>query len=232
MHEVWTQRPIRKRDQLLDGRNFCVMLAAGVFVLGVSLIIWSKSVMLGSSGAGWGSGAVTIVREDKGGLQVDMSLPPSLPMTGKVRFAESYLSATGPRFFGDLMEEWRIDWMYQPESPSGTLSEKEQAQAIAAARAFRFAQESRRLHYAPEFLDLLKSGDSFKKSLREGAILAAATRVSGVLCILASLGLAAWACVWMQRVRRMDLGFCGDCGYDLRSNAGAVCPECGRKIST
>lgn len=38
---------------------------------------------------------------------------------------------------------------------------------------------------------------------------------------------------WMRRHRRMRLGCCAHCGYDLKGNVSGVCPECGAEgVST
>ena len=47
---------------------------------------------------------------------------------------------------------------------------------------------------------------------------------------LAGANLLAWYWIvrpYQLRERRLDLGLCAACGYDLAGNASGVCPECG-----
>jgi len=53
--------------------------------------------------------------------------------------------------------------------------------------------------------------------------------VSGVACPLFLVGLSGYLVLGWMHEARTRRGFCGKCGYDLRSHSGGRCPECGER---
>ncbi|MDM8005534.1 MAG: hypothetical protein QUV05_05210 [Phycisphaerae bacterium] len=51
------------------------------------------------------------------------------------------------------------------------------------------------------------------------------------LCIPLLLVVIPTACLWWRDRRRIPLGHCPKCGYNLTGNVSGVCPECGEAIS-
>jgi hypothetical protein len=197
-----------------------LLFIGSVWALVVAILICPSSSGGGEEGGGLYS--FQIGRDENQCAVLESRIPPRSAIVGELRFQYSQ-TAGGPPGMRGLFSTWSIHIQYRSLSSEGTLTKTELANVTAQARM----QLISKYVHDPQYIQLLLSGKDQTRQFRNREI----PRVLGLGACLLLTATTLWFAVRIarlrMRIRMAKRGYCGTCGYDMRTISTTACPECG-----